>query len=183
MGQTPRSPGAQLVARNASTIIVVVLLAGATFYLAEQAMSSQQALNSLQSQVSILRNQSIPTVTITPATTISFTVTPTVTVTTTVPPILHISFVNASASASGGIEMTLINDGNTPIATLTVSVSPVLGSDTFNCANNSPAPGQTTICTSKGSTLPSETKSYNIRVIASNVMGYYVTSDTVVAGP
>ena len=175
--------GKGMLMKAAPTIIVVLLILGATAYITVQNRSTEQSLSSIAGQVSILRNQTIPTITITPTTTVTYTVTPTVTVTSTIPPTISVTIVNATASASGGIAMTVLNNGNTPIATLTVSVTPVLGADTYSCVNSSPAPGQTTVCTSKGSTLPSETKSYHIQVIASNVMGYFVAAATVTAGP
>jgi hypothetical protein len=175
--------GSSFLIKNITWIIVIILVIGATAFTSIQNQSNQQALSSIEGQVSILRNQTVPTVTVTPTTTVSVTITPTVTVTSTIPPILSVTIENATASASGGISLNVINNGNTPLASITMSVTPVLGSDTFSCVSQNIGPGQTTVCMSKGSTLPSETKSYHIQVIASNVEGYFVAAVTVTAGP
>ena len=183
MSGSSGSSGYTLLVRFLPTIVVIVLLGGATLYLSNQSQANLQALNSIESQVSILRNQTIPTITVTPTLTITVTTTPTITTTTTITPSIQIVITNATASASGGISLNVLDSGNTAIASLTVSVTPVLGSDTYSCVNQSLSPGQSTVCVSKGSTLPSETKAYHIQVIASNVLGYFVAATTVTAGP
>ncbi|HKT22318.1 MAG TPA: hypothetical protein VJR06_06915, partial [Nitrososphaerales archaeon] len=101
-------PGRGTLMKFAPTIIVVVLILGATAYITVQNRSTEQSLSSIAGQVSILRNQTIPTITITPTTTVTYTVTPTVTITSTIPPTISVTVVNASASASGGIAMTVL---------------------------------------------------------------------------
>ena len=101
---------------------------------------------------------------------------------------LHVTVTEASVSAVGQVSVTAKNDGNLAITSLTMTVLPTLGLDTYVCVPTvaiiTPlAPGGSVSCTTSGATYPTVGVPYDIRITSGTATSSAVTDVSVIGAP